>query len=121
MRRTATRLAHRAALASVLGLALLTPSTVLAAGPTPSIVASEQPTASASDGNISIDPVFISPTAVPKGAVDAATGRPEHTLPPTDSLGAPPATADAQGLPLLLLAMATISLVAASLPEVRRR
>jgi hypothetical protein len=131
MQRPTIRLAGRLALASALFLALLTPAAVFAAdpigGPSASAEASSQPTdptpsPSASEQGISVDPTFIAPTATPNGAVLSATGRPQHTLPPTDAVAGSSSTgANAQGLPILLLALATICLVAASLPEVRRR
>jgi hypothetical protein len=133
MQRPTIRLAGRLALASALFLALLTPAAAFAADPvsgpsaSASAEASSQPTdptpsPSASEQGISVDPTFIAPTATPNGAVLGATGRPQHTLPPTDAVaGSSSTSANAQGLPLLLLALATICLVAASLPEVRRR
>ena len=131
MKRPMIRLAGRPALASALLLALLTPAAVLAAdpasGPTSSSEGSSEPAATTpgppgSDQVISIDPTFITSTATPSGAILSATGRPEHTLPATDTAGAPnPTGVQAQGLLLLLVLLATISLVAARLPEVRRR
>ena len=86
------------------------------AGPAPSI--------SPSDGGIAVDPTFITtPTATPVGQVLGFTGRPRHTLPPTDAVAAEHSTAvaDMRGLALLVFALATICLVVASPPEVRRR
>lgn len=130
MQRPTIRLAGRLALAGTLFVALLAPAVVFAADPTaeaPAAPQASQPadpvaTPSASDQVISIDPTFITSTATPSGAILSATGRPEHTLPATDTAGAPnPTGVQAQGLLLLLVLLATISLVAARLPEVRRR
>jgi hypothetical protein len=131
MQRPTIRFAGRLALASALLLTLLTPAAVFAADPiggqSASADASRQPSdptpsPSASDQEIAVDPTFIAVSATPAGAVLSATGRPQHTLPPTDAVVGPSsAGANAQGLPLLLLALATICLVAARLPEVRRR
>lgn len=109
-----------------LAFALVSPAATLAADPTPVPTASAQPTdapsATPSDGGIAIDPTFIIATATPAGSVLAATGRPEVTLPPTDATQATSAaTADARGVALLLLVLATICLVPARLPDVRRR
>lgn len=139
-RRTIRSLRH-AALAAALGLSILAPATAFAANPaqgltpggtggiTPATETSPSPAASdasqspsASDGSISIDPTFITPTQTPASSVLSATGLPDRTLPPTDAVaGAPNAGSDARGALPLLLALATISLVAARLPEVRRR
>ena len=130
MQRPTIRLAGRLALAGALVLALLAPGAVFAADPTAEASASPQAsqpadppaTPSASDQAVSIDPTFITPTAAPEGAVLSSTGRPQQTLPATDAVGGTSSTsANPQGLPLLLLALATISLAVASLPEVRRR
>ncbi|MHB8958749.1 MAG: hypothetical protein ACYDAN_03870 [Candidatus Limnocylindrales bacterium] len=131
MQRPTIRLAGRLAFASALLLALLTPAAVLAAdpagGPTSSSEGSSEaaaatPSPSGSDQVISIDPTFITSTATPSGAILSATGRPERTLPPTDTAATSnSAGVKAQGPLLLLLLLATISLVAARLPEVRRR
>lgn len=131
MQRLTIRLLGRLALASAILFALLTPAAVFAADPvggaspsagTDSQAAGASPTASSSDQVISVDPTFITATDAPKGAVLSATGRPQRTLPPTDAVAASSsAGANAQGLPLLLLALATICLVAARMPEVRRR
>ena len=130
MQRPTIRLAGRLALAGTLFVALLAPAVVFAADPTaeaPAAPQASQPadpvaTPSASDQVISIDPTFITPTASPEGAVLSSTGRPQQTLPATDAVGGTSSTsANPQGLLLLLLALATISLAVASLPEVRRR
>lgn len=71
---------------------------------------------------IAVDPTFLPPAAIPRGAILSATGRPQQTPPATDAVaGSGLASANAQGLSILLLALATICLVAARLPEVRRR
>jgi hypothetical protein len=125
------RLAGRVVVAGVLGLAVLTPAAVLAADPAPVAVASNTPSdqpstaPSASDGGIAVDPTFItSPTPTPTGRVLDATGRPGTTPPATEAVGSVSSTGpDAPSLVLLLLgvATATIILVAACLPDVRRR
>ena len=130
MPRGTLRRTGRLALAGALFLALLAPAAVFAADPTAEASAAPQAsqpadpvaTPSASDQVIAIDPTFITPTASPEGAVLSSTGRPQQTLPPTDAVGGTSSTsANPQGLLLLLLALATISLAVASLPERRRR
>ena len=73
------------------------------------------------DGEISVDPTFI--TAPPSAAVLAATARPDPTLPPTDVTAAT-ATAGGATLHALLLVLAAVStliLLATRTPHARRR
>lgn len=136
MHRPTIRLAGRVLVAGVLGLALLAPATVLAADPSidpvasapaseqPSDTASEQPTETPSEGTVEVDPTFIAsaqPTATPIGAVLSATGRPDRTPPPTDTVSQRPASSSPQGMLVLLAVLATICLACARLPDVRRR
>ena len=94
------------------------------AEPTPTV----EPTPTAGDGNgeIVIDPTFItetaSPTATPRGEVRGATGRPDRTPPATDTISA--RTAPGTGLQVLLLvaiAGCSFALLAARVPAARRR
>jgi len=132
MQRRTIRLAGMLALAGALVMALVAPAAIFAADPSSAPAASDQasaqpsaqPTEAPSDGNVVVDPTFVTtPTATPVGAVLGATGRPQVTLPPTDAVAAehPAANATAQGVVLLLVVLATISLVVAPKPEVRRR
>ena len=132
MQRRTIRLAGLLALTGALALAHVAPAATLAADPSSAPAASEQasdqptdqPTEAPSDGNVVVDPTFVTaPTATPVGAVLGATGRPPTTPPPTDAVAGDHSAAGAasQGIVLLLLALATISLVVAPKPEVRRR
>lgn len=124
------------ALALTLLLAAAVAPAVLAADdgapaePTPvaNPTAQPDPTPTPFDGNgeITIDPTFITatptPAPTPVGEILAATGRPDATPPATDSL--PAATAPGTNLRvLLLLAIAgfVIALLAAQAPAARRR
>jgi hypothetical protein len=73
------------------------------------------------DGEISVDPTFI--TAAPSGAVLGATGRPDVTPPPTDAITTT-STAGGATLQALLVVLAAVSilvLLAGRLPDARRR
>jgi hypothetical protein len=103
-------------------LALGAASTAFAADPSGDPVISETPNPS---GEISVDPTFITPApeATPVSDVMGATGRPERTPPPTDTIGAP-AKAPGTGLQVLLLlgvAGSSLVLIAGRLPVTRRR
>ncbi len=100
------------------------------AGPTPVVEPSAQPdpTPTPFDGNgeIVIDPTFITetpqPASTPVGQVLGATGRPQATPPATDTI--PAATAPGTSLHVLLLlaiAGSVIALLAARVPAARRR
>lgn len=73
------------------------------------------------DGEISVDPTFI--TAPPSAAVLAATARPDPTLPATDTTAATVTAGGAtlQALLLVLAAVSTLLLLAARMPHARRR
>jgi hypothetical protein len=92
---------------------------------------SAAPTPQPTDGEVVVDPTFFTPTpeatqpsdAGPSGTVAGVTGRPEVTPPATDALAAGAASPGA-GLPVLIAALAALSLVAlvaAQLPAIRRR
>ena len=124
MQRRTIRLAGTLALVGALVMALVAPAAILAADPSSAPAASDQASDQPTDGNIVVDPTFVTtPTATPVGAVLGATGRPEVTLPPTDAVAAehPAVNATAEGILLVALALATISLVVAPKPEVRPR
>jgi hypothetical protein len=73
------------------------------------------------DGDISVDPTFI--TQPPSGDVLAATGRPGPTLPPTDT-SVPSTDVGGATLPALLAALAVLSallLVVGRRPTARHR
>jgi hypothetical protein len=111
-----------ASTAIALLLALGAAASAFAADPSGTITTSETPNPS---GEISVDPTFETPrsTATPVSAVMGTKGRPERTPPPTDTVGAP-SQAPGTGLQvLLLLAVASSSLVliAGRLPVARRR
>jgi hypothetical protein len=105
--------------------ALLVPA-AFAADPGTGPSASDQAPSPSDDGappsgDISVDPPFA--TSTPVGSVLAATGRPERTLPPTDTTGLPTAPGGS-GLQVLLVVLAAISsfaLLAGRLPDARRR
>jgi len=101
-----------------------------AADPTPAVepTAQPDPTPTPFDGNgeITIDPTFITstptPAATPVGEVLGATGRPDATPPATDTIMA--VTAPSTSLHVLLLlaiAGSVLALLAARLPAARRR
>lgn len=100
-----------------------------AAEPTPAVepTAQPDPTATPFDGNgeITIDPTFITstptPAATPVGEVLGATGRPDATPPATDTIKA--ATAPSTSLYVLLLLAIAGSVLAllATRPAARRR
>jgi hypothetical protein len=117
------------ALASSLVLAAALVPAVLAADdpapaePTRALVPS--PTPADGNGEIVIDPTFITetpaPRATPRGEVRAATGRPQRTPPATDTNSAE--TAPGTGLQVLLLvaiAGCSFALLAARVPAARR-
>lgn len=119
----------RSLVASIASVAL---SLTLLAAAVPAVLATE-PAASQSatpvptddgtppDGEISVDPTFI--TAPPSAAVLAATGRPDPTLPATDTTAATATAGGAtlQALLLVLAAVSTLLLLVGRLPDVRRR
>lgn len=118
-----------AALALSLVLAaVLVPAVLAADAPAPvEPTPSAEPTPTPPDGNgeIVIDPTFITstptPTATPAGEVQGATGRPDRTPPATDTISAE--TAPGTGLQvLLLLAISgcSFALLAARVPPARR-
>lgn len=119
--------AIRTAAAVLLGIALLAPAAALAAEPSADGSASTAPSAAApgasATGVVVVDPSFIAePTARPSGAVLAATGRPVTTPPATDVSAAERVpTGGAPALPLVLAALATISIGIARMPGARRR
>lgn len=83
-----------------------------------------EPSATPFDGNgeVVIDPTFITPTAEPHGQVLGATGRPEATPPSTDAITA--ATTSGTGLHVLLVlgvAGSLLALLAVRVPPARRR
>ena len=82
------------------------------------------------DGEIVYDPYFISPEpdstpeAAPVGAVVRSTDQPRLTPPPTDTMGVPAGRHGGTGVPLLLVALAALSITGLALgraPAVRRR
>jgi hypothetical protein len=89
--------------------------------PTPGESATPPDNGTPPDGDISVDPTFI--TAPPSGAVRGTTGTPDPTLPPTDAVTttATPGGATLQALLIALAASATLVLLAGRLPVVRRR
>ena len=89
------------------------PTTTPAVEPTPTPI---------ENGEIVIDPTFITTTPTPAGQVAGATGRPEPTPPSTDAITH--ATASGTSLQVLLVlgvAGSLLGLVAARLPVRRRR
>jgi len=108
------------ATAVALLLALAAASSVLAADPTDDPFVSETPNPS----EIAIDPTFVTPEATPTpvSEVLGATGRPQRTPPPTDTVGAPSQSPGAGLQALLLLGVAGITLVlmVGRLPVARR-
>jgi hypothetical protein len=110
-----------ASTAIALLLALGAASSVLADDPTDDPFASAAPNPS---GEIAVDPTFITPrpTATPKSEVLGATGRPQRTPPPTDTVGAP-SQSPGSGLQVLLVlgvAGSTLVLIVGRLPVARR-
>jgi len=104
-------------------LAAVVPA-VLAAEPAASQSATPAPTDDGTppDGEISVDPTFVAPT--PSGAVLAATGRPDPTLPPTDAITMTASSGGTALLALLIVLLAAVSvlvLLVGRLPDARRR
>jgi hypothetical protein len=111
-----------ASTAIALLLALGAAASAFAADPSGDPVINETPNPS---GEISVDPTFLAPTpaATPVSEVMGATGRPQRTPPPTDTLGTP-AQAPGTGLQVLLLlgvAGSSLVLIVGRLPVARRR
>jgi hypothetical protein len=96
--------------AALVLVALLAPTAFAADDPTPAATAAPEPTPVTGQGEIVIDPTFITATPIPEGDVAGTTGRPDVTPPPTDSIAA--ATRSGSGLQVLLVLLVVGSLLA---------
>jgi hypothetical protein len=97
-------------------------------GPPPAVEPTPTPEPTPFDGNgeISIDPTFVTetpaPAATPVGRVSGATGTPQATPPSTDTVTAATAPGTGPGALLLLaIAGASLALLVARVPRARRR
>ena len=110
------------ATASLFLVAFLAPSALAADDPTPTATVAPLPTPSDGQGEIVIDPTFITATSSPEGDVAGTTGRPDVTPPPTNSITA--ATTPGTGLKVLLVLVVVgslLALLASREPAARRR
>lgn len=103
-------------------VALVAPAALAADEPTPSATVTPEPTPLEGQGEIVIDPTFITATPDPAGDVAGTTGRPDVTPPPTDSIAA--ATTPGTSLQVLLVlgvAGSLFALLGSREPARRRR